>query len=109
MVGATNCFIKKLEKRFHAHGVIDISLGMVYPQYWLQLDEEASLAKHLCVIKKTYCHPKKVGNSHVWVPRMLLIIALDIEQYMFKLSMKSNAIDAMAKPSDVNFVSCLWG
>jgi hypothetical protein len=79
MVGPTNCLIKKLEKRFHDHRVMDISLGMVYPQYWLQLDEETSLAKHLRVTKKTYCHPKKVGNSNVWVPRMLLILALDIE------------------------------
>jgi hypothetical protein len=73
----------------------------------LQLDEEASFAKHLRVIKITYCHSKKMGNYDVWVPRMLLVIALDIEQYMFKLSMKSHAIDAMAKPSDVNLVSCL--
>jgi hypothetical protein len=61
------------------------------------------------VIKKTYCHPKKVGNYDVWVPRMFLVVAVDIEQYIFKLSMKSHAIDAMAKPSDVNLVSYLWG
>jgi hypothetical protein len=39
----------------------------------------------------------------------LLLATLDIEQYMFKLSMKSNAIDVMAKPSDVNPISRLWG
>ncbi len=44
----------------------------------------------------------------MWVLEVLLGVALDIEQSMFKLSMKSNAIDAMAKSSDVNLVSRLW-
>jgi predicted outer membrane lipoprotein len=59
------------------------------------------------VIKKAYCHPKKVGNFDVWVLGVLLAIALDIAQSMFKLSMKSNVVDAMAKTSDVNLVSHL--
>jgi hypothetical protein len=50
-----------------------------------------------------------VGNFDLWVLIMFLVAAHDTEQYMFKLSMKSNAIDAMAKPSDVNLVSHLWG
>jgi hypothetical protein len=60
------------------------------------------------VIKETYHHPKKVGNFDVWVPRVLSVVALDIEQSMFKLSMKSNVVDTMAKLSDVNHVSHLW-
>jgi hypothetical protein len=60
------------------------------------------------VIKEPYCHPKKVDNYDVWVLAVLLVVALDIEQSMFKLSMKSNAVDAMAKPNNVNLVSCLW-
>jgi hypothetical protein len=63
---------------------------------------------NICVIKKTNCHPKKVGNFDVWVLIVLLVVALDIEQSMFKLSMKSNAVDAMAKPNDVNLVSRFW-
>ncbi len=74
----------------------------------MQPNAEASFAKHLCVIKEAYCHPKKVDNSDVWVLAVLLVVALDIEQSMFKLSMKSNAVDAMAKPNDVNLVSCPW-
>jgi hypothetical protein len=42
------------------------------------------------------------------VSRVLLVVTFDIEQSMFKLSMKSNAINAMAKPIDVNHVFCLW-
>jgi len=70
------------------------------------VDVGASLAKHLHVIKEAYCHPKKVGNFDVWVFVSLLIIAFNIEQSMFKLLIKSNAVDAMAKPSDVNHVFC---
>jgi hypothetical protein len=74
----------------------------------LKVDVGASLAKHLHVIKEAYCHCKKVGNFDVWVFIVLLVIALDIEQSTFKLLMKSNVVDAMAKPSDVNHVSCFW-
>jgi hypothetical protein len=49
-----------------------------------------------------------VGNFDVWVFVMLLVIALNIEQSMFKLLMKSNAVDAMAKPSVVNHVFYHW-
>jgi hypothetical protein len=49
-----------------------------------------------------------MGISDLWVPIVLLVVAFDIEQSMFLLSMKSNAIDAMAKPIDVNHVFCLW-
>jgi hypothetical protein len=34
VVGATDCLAAKLQRRFHAHDVMD-SLGVVYPQYWL--------------------------------------------------------------------------
>jgi hypothetical protein len=39
---------------FLAHGVMDV-LGIVYPQYWSQLDCEMSFPKHLQVIKATFC------------------------------------------------------
>ncbi len=34
VVGATDCLAAKLQRRFHAHDVMDSS-GVVYPQYWL--------------------------------------------------------------------------
>ncbi len=49
-----------------------------------------------------------MGNFDLWVPKMLLVVAFDTEQSMFKLLMKSNVVDAMAKPIDVNHVFCLW-
>ncbi len=47
-----------------------------------------------------------MGNFDVWVSVSLLVVAFNIEQSMFKLLIKSNAVDAMAEPSDVNHVSC---
>jgi hypothetical protein len=34
------------------------ALGIVYPQYWLQLDYDASSAKHLEVLKTTFYYGK---------------------------------------------------
>jgi hypothetical protein len=107
MARVVDYLVNKLEGRFLAHGVMD-SLNVVYPQYWLQLNEKVSFSNHLHVIKKTYYHPKKMGNSNLWVPIVLLVATFDIGQYMFKLSMKPNVVGTMAKPSDVNNVFCLW-
>jgi hypothetical protein len=54
------------------------NLGVVYPQYSLQLDLKVSFAKYLNMIKEAYCHPKKVGKSNVWVLEMLSITSIDI-------------------------------
>jgi hypothetical protein len=62
----------------------------------------------LDVIKATFCHPKKLGNSDVWVLKVLLVTSFDIRQSIFKLAMKSNAYIAMAKLLDVNALTHLW-
>jgi hypothetical protein len=60
------------------------------------------------VIKVVFCHPKKLGSSDVWVLEVLSIASLDIQQYLFKKTMKSNACVAMVKPFDVNPLTHLW-
>ncbi len=37
--------MRKLEIKFSAHGVMN-DFGIVYSQYWLQLDFDASFANH---------------------------------------------------------------
>jgi hypothetical protein len=54
------------------------------------------------MIKTTFSHPNKLGNSGVWVLEALSITSLDIQQYMFKLAMRANAYVTMAKLLDVN-------
>jgi len=57
--GFTFEFFKKfegvLEIIFLAHGVMD-ALGIVYPQYWLQLDCDGSFAKHFEIFKMIFCY-----------------------------------------------------
>ncbi len=50
LTGAIKRSRRELEIRFLAHRVMD-ALRIVYPQYWLQLDCDASFAKHLEVLK----------------------------------------------------------
>jgi hypothetical protein len=48
-------------------------------------------------------HPKKLGKIDVWVHDVKLSMAsLDIQQFIFKVAMKSNANVIMVKPLDVN-------
>jgi len=47
------CFGLRLDIRFSTYGVTD-AFKIVYPQYWLWLDCEASFAKHLEVCKTTF-------------------------------------------------------
>jgi hypothetical protein len=47
----------ELEMRFLAHCVMDV-LGIVYLEYRLQLDCDASFAKHLEVLKTTFYYGK---------------------------------------------------
>ncbi len=54
------------------------------------------------MIKATFCHPKKLANSDTWVLEVLSTTSLDIQQSMFKLTMKSNACVTMVKSLDVN-------
>jgi hypothetical protein len=61
-----------------------------------------SFAKHMCVTKEAYCHRMKMGNFNVWVLEVFLASSLDIEQSLFKLSMKSNGVDTMAKFTNEN-------
>jgi hypothetical protein len=53
LVAVAETLIQKLETRFVAHGVMDV-LGIVYPQYCLQVDCDTSFLKHLVVIKISF-------------------------------------------------------
>jgi len=60
------------------------------------------------VIKIAFCSPKKLAGSDVWVLEVLSTSFFDVEQFMFKLTMISNACVAMAKLIDMNLLTCLW-
>jgi hypothetical protein len=50
LIGVVKSFIRKLKIRFPTHGVKDV-FGIMYPQYWLQPNCDASLVMHLKVLK----------------------------------------------------------
>ncbi len=107
LVRIIDCLITKLLGKFSIHGIMH-NLGVVYSQYWLQLDANECFNKHLEVIKVAFCQPKKVGTN-VWVLEVLCASSLDIQQSMLKLtSMKSNALAHMAKPIDLNPFTWFW-
>jgi hypothetical protein len=60
------------------------------------------------VIKVAFCSPKKLAGSDVWVLEVLSTSFFNIEQFMFKLTMISNACVGMAKLIDMNLSTHLW-
>ncbi len=84
--------MKVLKIRFQTHGVMN-ALGIVYPQYWLQLDYDESFANHLHVLKVMFCYGKivhKVDEQELQLQE-LLNVNFDCQQGMFKLTMRSNS------------------
>jgi len=58
--------IWELETSFLTNGVMD-ALGIVYPQYWMQVECDASFAKYFYVIKRTFYYAKthKVDEQNI--------------------------------------------
>jgi hypothetical protein len=55
LVGAIKRLIQKFNTRFLACAIMD-ALGIVYPQYWLELNCDVSFGKHF--LKATLCYGK---------------------------------------------------
>jgi len=85
-----------------------IDLGIVYPQFWMQLDADLSFSLHMVVGKKHYCEAQRVKPSLLQVAKPLDVNILDLQMCIFKLTMKTHAPKAMAKPFDTNLVTKLW-
>ncbi len=60
--------ISELEIMFPTHGVMD-TLGILYPQYWLQPKCDPSFAKYLEILKTFFCYGKthKVNEQEIKV------------------------------------------
>jgi len=53
-------------------------------------------------------HPKKMNINNVWMSKVMLATSHDVQQSMLMLAMKSNACATMAKPLDVNPLTCIF-
>ncbi len=84
------------------------ALGIVYPQFWMQLDVDFSFSLHLTIIKKHCCETKKVKPSLLQVAKPLNFDLLNLQMCMFKFTMKTQAPKAIIEPFDVNPMTTLW-
>jgi hypothetical protein len=84
------------------------ALGIVYPQFWMQPYVDFSFSLHMVIIKKHYYKAKRVKLSLLQVVKPLDVKLLDLQMCIFKLTMKTQAPKAMAKPSDINPMTKLW-
>jgi hypothetical protein len=62
---------------------------------------------HLFIIKQHYCISQKLGVNGKYVFEALLRKILDLQTFLFELTMKSQASKAMAKPRDENLMTNL--
>jgi len=84
------------------------ALGIIYPQYWLQLDCESTFVNHLSLIKQHYYISQKPSVESKWVFNAFSREILDLQTSFFKLTMKNQASKAMAEFRDENPVAKLW-
>ena len=69
---AAQVLINELQSHFSLHEVMD-ALGMLYPQYWLQIRADVYFPQHLAVLKAHYSKTKTLkakvkGADPVVVP-----------------------------------------
>ncbi len=109
LTGVGKALIQELEIRFLAHGAMD-ALGIGYPQYWMQLECDATFVKHFQVIKSAFYLGKthKVDDQDMMVGELFNVNDLDYLQGMFKLTMKSNATTCMTPNFDSNPLTKMW-
>ncbi len=95
--------VQKLKRKFPTHSVMDV-FGIMYPQYWLQPNHEASLPEHLEVIKIAFYYGKTqlLDGVENFGFKVLNVNDFDNQQGMFKLNMTSNVVTCMAPPFDTN-------
>jgi hypothetical protein len=96
-------FITKLDRHFVDSKLMN-ALGIIHPQFWMQLHVDSFLSLHINVIKKNYCELKKVKPSFDQITKPLNANFLDLQQSMFRFK----ALKAAVKPFDINLITKLW-
>ena len=85
--------IEELDICFPVNHVLD-SLGIVFPQYWLQENVDKSFGAHLAILKGAFCEPKfvvDIKGDAVWISTLLSATTLDEQMAMFKMAIESNS------------------
>ena len=103
----------KLDRRF-PHSDVLSAFGILYPQYWLQQGAEEAFPRYLQVLKNRFCGPRMqcrrtLGDLTVEsVGELLSSSALDIQQSLFKITMKSQSRGCMLPSFTKNPFTWLW-
>jgi hypothetical protein len=96
--------VTKLDQPF-ANSKLMNALGIMYPQFYMQLDVDYAFSFHFAIIKKHYCEIKEVRPSLLHVKKYYKCqYKLDLQASTFKLTMKSQAPKVMSEPCDNNLV-----
>ena len=87
----------ELDNRFSNVELLDV-FGIIYPQYWTQEGGDDTFQQHLLVLKNFYCTSKTetFDRKQLLILEMLSASKLDVEQSLFKLTMKANSEAACA-------------
>jgi len=105
--------MQELENRFPSSDILT-AFGILYPQYWLQEGAEEAFPKHLQVLKRQYCGTREQrAHGARELPKLtcgelLSSSALDIQQSLFKVTMKAQAKGCVLPPFDKNPFTRLW-
>ena len=83
--------------------------GIIYPQYWTQGVDD-TFQQHLSVLKNFFLTSKTVtfDGKALLISEMLSASKLDVEQSLFKLTMKANSEATCSPPLQVDPVVKLW-
>jgi hypothetical protein len=101
----------ELSQRFPVQQLMN-SMGIYYPQYWLQPNAESSFDRYLEIIKAFYC-----GNNRIIVVGrasknrtgpILDASLLNFQANMFKMTMMRNCHAAMVCPLEVIPLTAIW-
>jgi len=83
-------------------------IEIIYSQYQLQPICESTFVNCLAFIKQHYYISKKVDIDDKWFLKPLSRETLDLENFLFKLTMKNQTSKAMVEPKDNNPMTKLW-
>jgi hypothetical protein len=104
-----------MDTRFPQHDLLD-AFGIIYPQFWMQEDVEEAFQQHLSVLKAFYCTAREVnggrplieGGDSFTAPELLSASKLEVQQGLFKVTMRANAQAACTPPFSGNPLVKLW-
>jgi hypothetical protein len=103
----------ELNHRFPHNDVLS-AFGILYPQYWLQQGAEAAFPRHLQVLKNQFCglrvqRGRTSGDlTEESMGELLSSSVLDIQQSLFKITMKNQSRGCMLPPFTKNPFTRLW-